>query len=117
MSFALWCLGWLIVAVLLLAPLDAAGPRGSDKLVHLLVFASLAFGTIGFCRSPRTLTLLAATTLLAGAALEAAQGLVAYRTVEIADALANAAGATLGFLAALVVLTFWSRPEKPAAGD
>jgi VanZ family protein len=114
-SFLLWCLGWLVVVALLLSPLDAAVQKGGDKVAHLLVFAALAFGTIGFCRRPRCLASLAAVTLCAGGALEAAQALVPYRTVEIADALANASGAALGFLAALAVLGYWSRYERVAA--
>lgn len=116
-AFALWCLAWVVVAVLLLTPLDAPATPGGDKVAHLVVFGGLAFGAIGFCRRGRTLAILAAVTLAGGWGLELAQGLVPSRQVELGDAVANAGGAALGFLAALGVLACQGRRVAPAAGD
>jgi VanZ family protein len=113
--FGLWCLAWLIVTVLLLAPLRVPTfmPH-SDLIAHFLVFAGLAFGAVGFSHRGVELTLLTAATIAGGVALEFAQGLVPYRTFDILDMGANALGAMVGYGGALTVLLLAIRPAAEA---
>ena len=79
--FGLWCLAWLIIAVLMLAPVSSpVRVSHGDLIAHFLAFAGLAFGTVGFSRRGTELTLLAAATIAGGVALEVGQGLVPHRT-------------------------------------
>jgi VanZ family protein len=110
----LWGIGWLVVAALLLMPLPGGVPDGTDKVVHFLLFAGLAFGAIGFSHRVGQLAGLALVTIAGGTALEFAQRLVDYRTFELADATANALGASLGYALAVVVLLLLIRPTDPA---
>jgi VanZ family protein len=111
---ALWVAAWLIVAVLLLMPVPGGVPEGTDKVVHFLMFAGMAFGTVGFSHRAGRLSGLALLTVAGGTALEFAQRLTPWRTFDLTDAAANALGATLGFALALVVLFLWIRPADPA---
>jgi VanZ family protein len=115
--FGLWCLAWLIVAVLLLAPLRSPmSVSYSDLIAHFLVFACLAFGAVGFSHRGSELTLLAAATVAGGVALEFAQGVVApSRTFDILDMAANALGAMVGYAGALTVLLLVIRPAAERA--
>jgi VanZ family protein len=111
----LWCLAWLIVAVLLLAPLRSPMSMSqADLIAHFLVFAGLAFGAVGFSHRGVELTLLTAATIAGGVALEFAQGLVPYRTFDILDMGANALGAMVGYGGALTVLLLVIRPATEA---
>ena len=113
--FGLWCLGWLAVAVLLLAPLSSPiSVSYSDLIAHFLVFACLAFGAVGFSHRGTELTLLAAATIAGGVALELAQGLVPSRTFDILDMGANTLGAMVGYAGALTVLLLVIRPAAEA---
>jgi len=113
--FGLWCLGWLILAVLLLAPLSSPmSVSYSDLIAHFLVFACLAFGAVGFSHRGTELTLLAAATIAGGVALEFAQGLVPSRTFDILDMGANTLGAMVGYAGALTVLLLVIRPAAEA---
>lgn len=118
--FGLWCLAWLIIAVLMLAPLHSpASLTYADLIGHFLGFACLAFGAVGFSHRGVELTLLAAMTIAGGVALEFAQGLVPYRTFDILDMAANTLGAMAGYGAAMVVLLLVIRPameSRAAAG-
>lgn len=113
--FVVWCLGWLIVAALLLAPLPATGSR-SALAAHTMLFGAMTLGTVGFCHHSGRLGALTLATIAGGTALELAQGLVPYRTFDLYDALANALGAGTGYLAALVVLYGLVRPAASAPG-
>ena len=111
--FGLWCLAWLVIAVLLLAPLSSPISLSySDLVAHFVSFACLAFGAVGFSHRGRDLTLLAAITVAGGVALELAQGLVPYRTFDILDMGANALGAMVGYGGALTVLVLVIRPAS-----
>lgn len=111
----LWCLAWLIVAVLMLAPVSipVRVSRG-DLIAHFLAYAGLAFGAVGFSRRGTELTLLAAATIAGGVALEVAQGLVPHRTFDILDIAANTLGAMVGYAGALTVLLLVIRPAAEA---
>jgi VanZ family protein len=113
--FALWCLAWAVVAVLLLMPLRSPPPfPHSDLVAHFLLFGGLAFGAVGFSHRGAELTLLAMATIAGGIALEFAQGFVPYRTFDILDMGANAFGAMVGYGGALTVLQLLIRPAAEA---
>lgn len=113
--FGLWCLAWLIIAVLMLTPLiNPVRVPHSDLVAHFLAYACMAFGTVGFSHRGRELTLLAATTIAGGVALELAQGLVPSRTVDILDMAANTLGVMVGYAGALTVLLLVIRPAAEA---
>lgn len=93
-------LGWALLAAvcwLSLAPHGVeSGLEHGDKLGHFLAYLALMawWGQLD-ARRDRLLGLF----LLLGAALEALQGLTPSREPSLADMLANAAGAGLGWLA------------------
>jgi VanZ family protein len=113
--FLMWCLAWLVVAALLLAPLPSTSAK-SAALAHAVLFGGMALGAVTFCHHPGQLTLLTLLTIAGGTALEFAQGLVPYRTFDLHDAVANVLGATCGYLAALAILYSVVRPAASAAG-
>ena len=113
---ALWGVAWVGVAALLLLPLSAPGPSGSDLVGHFLLFATIAFAAVGFSRRPGQLAWLTFATGALGMALEYAQGFVPYRESELADAVANGVGALAGYAAALLALYFVIRPAEPRYG-
>ncbi|TMH87074.1 MAG: VanZ family protein [Betaproteobacteria bacterium] len=93
-------LGWAMVVtvvVLSLIPLDVDLGNNRDKLAHFAAYGGLSFwfGMLIDGRG-RELRVAAAFALL-GVALEFLQGLTDYRTFEIADMIANATGAALGW--------------------
>jgi VanZ family protein len=113
--FGLWCLAWLIIAVLLLAPLRSPTSLSHGDLIgHFLCFGLLAFGAVGFSHRGVELTLLAALTIAGGVALEFAQGLVPYRTFDVLDMAANTLGAMVGYGGAMAVLLLVIRPAMEA---
>jgi VanZ family protein len=109
----IWGLAWLVVAALMLMPLGVPGPPGSDLAVHFLVFGTMAFAAVSFSRHPGRLAGFALMTIALGAALEYAQSFVPYRSPAIADAVADGAGALIGYALALLVLYFVIRPAEP----
>jgi VanZ family protein len=110
---ALWAVGWLVVAALLLLPIPGGVPDGADKVVHFLIFGGMAFGAVSFSHRAGQLAGLALLTIAGGTALEFAQRLTTWRTFDLNDAAANTLGATSGYLVALIVLMFWIRRADP----
>lgn len=96
--------GWLGVAVVSYLTLAPNPPRidleEGDKLQHLLAYGSLMlwFAQVRTGASERRATALLLLAL--GIVLELAQGLTGYREMSVLDALANASGVALGWLAA-----------------
>ena len=93
-------LGWGMIAaivVLSLIPLEVDLGDNRDKLAHFAAYGGLSFwfGMLIEGRG-RELRIAAAFALL-GVALEFLQGLTDYRTFEVADMIANATGAALGW--------------------
>jgi VanZ family protein len=85
------------------APTPPSGPEYNDKVLHLLVFGGqylLVSHARAAAGAPRTRQILAGAlvALAIGAALEAWQSLLPYRSADFADLVADAAGV---FLAAL----------------
>lgn len=94
--FASWALAIWIGSLI---PLEHPVVPGGDKTQHLLGYAGLAFfAARAFQPGPRIW--LGAT--LMGIAIELAQALTPWRSFEIKDMLANALGAWLGLMLALV---------------
>jgi len=93
-------LAWGMVAAVVvtsLIPLEIDLSRGRDKLAHFLAYGSLSLG-FGMLFGGRARQLSIALAFAAmGVALECLQGLTDYRTFEIADMIANAIGAALGW--------------------
>src|SRR5712692_9282940 len=93
-------LGWGMVAavvVLSLIPVEVDLGEGRDKLAHFLAYGSLSFW-FGMIFGGRGLQLgIAAAFAAMGVALEFLQGLTDYRSFEVADMVANAVGAGLGW--------------------
>jgi len=93
-------LGWGMVAavvVLSLIPLDVDLAENRDKLAHSLAYCSMSFW-FGLLYGGRVRQLGIAIAFAAmGVGIEFLQGLTDYRTFEIADMIANAIGAALGW--------------------
>ena len=93
-------LGWGMVAavvVLSLIPLDMDLAHNEDKLAHFAAYGGLSFW-FGILIEGRGRELrIAVAFAVMGVALEFLQGLTDYRTFEIADMIANAIGAALGW--------------------
>jgi len=93
-------LAWGMVAsvvVLSLIPVEVDLGEGRDKVAHFLAYGglSLGFGMLFGGRGRQLRIALAFAAM--GVALEFLQGLTDYRTFEIADMIANAIGAALGW--------------------
>lgn len=94
-----WALALAVVAVLSLLPRTALPePVVSDKIEHLCAYVVLG-GLGGLASRGRPLGVFVALFAF-GAGLEALQTLVPGRFGDLADVLANAAGALLGLVAA-----------------
>ena len=88
----------VIIALSLLAVPGPPGPPGIDKVSHVLAYGAL-MGWWGMVQPGRRLAW-AIGLLLLGLALELAQSLTGYRTLDRWDAAAN----TFGIVLALVLL-------------
>ena len=93
-------LGWgmvVSVAVLSLIPVDVDLGGSRDKLAHFAAYASLAFWfAMLFGGRYRQLGIAIAFAAM-GVAMEFLQGLTDYRSLEVADMVANATGAAVGW--------------------
>ena len=102
-------LGWGMVAavvVLSLIPVEVDLGEDRDKFAHFLAYGSLSFwfGMIFVGRGPQLGIAVAFAAM--GVALEFLQGLTDYRSFEIADMVANAVGAGLGWCLVQTPLKF-----------
>ena len=93
-------LGWgmvFSVIVLSLIPMDVDLGEGRDKVAHFVAYGSLSFwfGTL-FAGRARQLGIAIAFAAM-GVAIEFLQGMTDYRSFEVADMVANAIGAALGW--------------------
>jgi hypothetical protein len=93
-------LGWGMIAaiiVLSLVPVEVDLGENRDKLAHFVAYGSLSFW-FGMIFGGRGLQLgIAAAFAAMGVALEFLQGLTDYRSLEVADMIANTVGAGLGW--------------------
>lgn len=92
-------IGIFVVTLFSLTPREyTVAGEYPDKLIHMIVYASLAMaGHVGFSRKCPS-SLIAVGLLLFGCLIEVAQHFVPGRTPSIADALANGVGVTLAVL-------------------
>lgn len=94
-------LGWgmvLSIAVLSLIPLEVDLGHGRDKLAHFTAYGGMSFW-FGMLFGGRVRQLGIAIAFAAmGAGIEFLQGMTDYRDFELADMVANAMGAGLGFV-------------------
>ena len=109
--------GWTGIVLTLLAsllpPALEGGESHVDKLAHLLGYALLMFWWAQLVVHKRWK--LAVAVVLFGVAIELLQGLTPERQPDPLDALANAAGALLGWLAARLLPNLPERlAELPA---
>ena len=98
-------MGWLLVAALVAVsvgtvPSDLPETTHADKVAHLLAYM-LVMGWFAQIWSSRSALFVHACFLVVlGIGLEMLQGSTDHRTADPLDALANAAGVVLGWLAA-----------------
>ena len=106
---SLWLVGGilLVLAVVIgsLAP-SVRAPLGNDKLSHLSAYLGLAIWFGGVYR-PARYPWVAAALLALGGAIELAQGMLKYRSMEMADMVANTIGVLAGILLSWILLGSW----------
>ena len=93
-----------------LEPIDRVpGPTNlSDKLLHLIAYATLGVTAALAQRRPRIIMTIAALTAF-GLLIEILQGRTGYRSFDLQDLLADAIGAAFGVLLVATILEFAER--------
>lgn len=99
----LWCLAWVGGCALLMSPVGPPEIGRLDLVAHAALFGTMTLMPVTFCRRVVNLGMLTLLTVVAGGALEWAQGSLPSRRFDYFDAIANTAGAVLGFGAAFCV--------------
>lgn len=99
----LWIVAIVVLIVICLVPLDSLPPlpANSDKLEHLFGYFVLSATAVQLFGSRRALLLSAVGLIALGIGIEIAQGYTAYRSSDLADALANTLGVLLGMATAV----------------
>lgn len=85
----------LIVAVLSLIPVPQS-PEGSDKVAHVVLYAILSGWFSLIVSEQKSLWWVFFGVAGYGALIELLQGQTGYRSLELADAIANSIGAAIG---------------------
>ena len=114
MSFILWCLGWLVVAIESLRPIQSVPFGMSDKAIHFLGYAVMSAAVASFCYEPRRLIGWSGFTVFIGGLFEVSQYFVPDRDADLLDFVANTSGAILGATIALGWLLIVVRPLRRA---
>ncbi len=96
----------VIVAILSLMPVPG-GPEGSDKVAHVILYATLSGWFSLIVYRTKSLWLIFFGLVGYGLLMELLQGLTGYRSLEMADAVANTAGAALGLVCHFTQLRQW----------
>jgi VanZ family protein len=91
----------LTIFVLSLMP-GPPGVPGSDKLHHFLAYAGCMFAWALALSTPKSRFIALILICAMGVLIEFLQGWSGWRTFEVADMIANALGATFGWIAARV---------------
>jgi glycopeptide antibiotics resistance protein len=93
-------LGWgmvFSVLVLSLIPLNVDLQEGRDKVAHFVAYGSMVFWfALLFKGRARQLAIAIAFAAM-GVSIEFLQGMTDYRTLDVADMIANGVGAALGW--------------------
>ena len=96
--------GWsmvLFIVYLSLAPISInVGVEQGDKYLHAIAYGGVMFWFANLYTTPAKRTMLAIALVALGIGLEFVQGLTDYRTFEVADMLADAAGVAVGWVVA-----------------
>ncbi|HYA47925.1 MAG TPA: VanZ family protein [Burkholderiales bacterium] len=87
----------LSVFVLSLIPVDVDLGKGSDKIEHFVAYAALSFWFGLLYTQQRRQLGFALGFILMGVVIEFLQGMTDYRDFEVADMVADAIGAAIGF--------------------
>lgn len=99
----LWhTLGWLMVATVIALSISPKAPSvldvpGGDKLDHVLAYLTLMFWFCQLYSEPRRRLWIGTGFFALAGCLELVQGLLVFRTADLADALANGAGILVGW--------------------
>ena len=98
----LWSIaGWTMVAVIVWLSVTPSPPEieleNADKFEHLLAYAALTFWFCQLHSARRTQFFFLIGFIAMGIALEFVQGMLAYRSFDPFDMLANAIGALAGW--------------------
>ena len=107
----LWWIGWFsgLLGLLVVSLLPIPGPPPAvpnwDKLLHTLAYTLLMGWVVPLCTTARHRVPAALALLGWGLLIEALQGLLPWRSIELADAVANALGVGLG---SLLAMTPWN---------
>jgi VanZ family protein len=100
-------LGWVFVAAIVWLSVTRSPPSlgfaQSDKLGHALSYAGTMFWFAQLYARPRTRLAYAAGLVAMGIALEFVQRALGYRSFELLDMAADAAGVAIGWGAARLV--------------
>lgn len=102
--------GWLLVAGVCLGSLLPAaeyGIRLNDKLLHFASYFILTVWFSGLYSRVGYYVLITVVVIALGAVLDVMQSATATRYFDLIDILANAAGALVGFAAAIIILGGW----------
>jgi hypothetical protein len=104
---------WLAGGVILVAGVifgsllpSVSAPVGNDKLMHLCAYLALAVWFGGVYR-PARYPWVAAGLLALGGGIELVQGRLSYRSMELDDMVANAAGVVAGIALSWTLLGSW----------
>ncbi len=85
------------IVVLSLIPVSVDLGEGRDKIAHFAAYGGLSFWFDMLYRGSMRQFMIALAFAAMGAALEFLQGMTDYRSFEVADMIANAIGAALGW--------------------
>src|SRR5262245_49349827 len=100
--------GWLLVLAVIVG---SVGPSmraigHGDKLVHVTAYLTLSIWFGGIYR-PARYPVVAACLLTLGGGIELVQGLLPWRSMELADMVANTAGVGVGMVLSWLALGSW----------
>ena len=96
----------ILVAVASLAPVPE-GPELNDKVVHIIIYTILSAWFSLIVARTASLRWVFIGLVGYGILIELLQGMTAYRSLEIADAIANSIGAALGLICYFTPLRRW----------
>ncbi|MBK1668321.1 hypothetical protein CKO28_09770 [Rhodovibrio sodomensis] len=102
----------LVVVLSAVPDPTSGGPPGIDKLWHALAYLALGFGAAFGRPGPQCWMAVAAMVTL-GWAVEGLQGLLPWRSAEVADGLVNTVAAAAGGGLAVALTRRATRPTDP----
>jgi VanZ family protein len=91
-------LGLVVYGSLTPSPPELTAFPGSDKLMHLTVYATMMLWFGFLYRSRRSLLILCLSFITLGVLLDVLQGRTGHRSMELLDMVANAFGVLMGWL-------------------